>query len=142
MKIRVMYSTSKKRMATYADALARSQNINVDRIPPAFPCDRERLVVLVLTLGQKVDDKVRRFAKELTKDRTSNVAFVFDSKTKELTEAMKEVIGYVKEAGANVIENYYFVDGGGPLTLTGKITIDQRKDIVNWLEELMETIKQ
>ena len=60
MKMRVMYSSSKKRMFTYADALARSQNISADKIPPAFPCDRERLVVLVLTLGQKIDDRVRR----------------------------------------------------------------------------------
>ena len=139
--MRVMYSSSKKRMFTYADALARSQNISADYIPPAFPSDRERLVVLVLTLGQKIDDRVRRFATELTKERTFNVAFVFDSKTNELTQSMKDVIEYVKNAGANVIEDYYFVNGGSLLTLTGRITIDQRKNIVNWLEGIMASIK-
>jgi hypothetical protein len=54
---------------------------------------------------------------------------------------MKDVIEYVKNAGANVIEDYYFVNGGSLLTLTGRITIDQRKNIVNWLEGIMASIK-
>ena len=140
MKMRVMYSSSKKRMFTYADALARSQNISADKILRLSHVT-ESVCCSCAYPWAKIDDRVRRFATELTKERTFNVAFVFDSKTNELTQSMKDVIEYVKNAGANVIEDYYFVNGGSLLTLTGRITIDQRKNIVNWLEGIMASIK-
>lgn len=143
MKMRVLYSSGNKKVVSYAVALGEAQDDQrsaADTIPPAYSCDRERLVVLVLSVGAKVEDKVRLFAGELTSARAINVAFVFESKDKVLTPAMQQVIDTVKEAGANVIsDNVYFVAGGG--LFSSKLSIDERRDIVEWCEGVKKVLK-
>ena len=143
MKMRVLYSSGNKKIVAYATALGEAQDDQrsaADTIPPAYSCDRERLVVLVLSVGAKVEDKVRLFIGELTQARATNVAFVFESKDKTLTPAMQQVIDTIKEAGANVIEdNIYFAAGGS--LFSSKLSIDERRDIVEWCEGIKEKIK-
>ncbi len=143
MKMRILYATSNKKVINYAIALGEAQDdarAKADAIPPAYSCDRERLVVLVVSAGAKLEDKVRLFAGELTATRTANVAFVFESKTKTLTPVMQQLIDIVSAAGANTItDNIYFVDGGS--LFNKKLSIEERRDIVEWCEALKESIK-
>ncbi len=143
MKMRVLYATANKKVINYAVAIGEAQDdarANADAIPPAYSCDRERLVVLVVSAGAKLEDKVRLFAGELTAARTSNVAFVFESKDKTLTPAMQQLIDIVKAAGTNAItDNIYFVEGGG--LFNKKLSIEERRDIVEWCEALKASIK-
>lgn len=143
MKMRVLYSSGNKKVIAYATALGEAQDdqrSTADTIPPAYSCDRERLVVLVLSVGQKVEDKVRLFVKELTPARAVNVAFVFESKDKKLTPAMTQVIDEVRAAGANPLaDNVYFVTGGG--LFSSKLSVEERSGIVEWCEGIKATLK-
>ena len=143
MKMRVLYSTTNKKVINYAVALGDAQDdarAKADAIPPAYSCDRERLVVLVVSAGAKIEDKLRLFAGELTSARATNVAFVFESKDNTVTPVMQQVIDTVKTAGANVLEdNIYFVDGGS--IFNKKVSLEERTKIVEWCEKIQSIVK-
>ncbi len=143
MKMRVLYSSGNKKIVNYAVALGEAQDDQrsiADTIPPAYSCDRERLVVLIVSVGNKIEDKVRLFAKELTPARATNVAFVFESKDKTLTPAMSELINTVAEAGAHPIsDKVLFVAGGG--LFSSKVSDEERRVIVEWCEDIKNSLK-
>ena len=51
IKMRVVFSSKKPKMQTFATALGEAFKCPVDAVPPAFPCDKERIVVLLMTAG-------------------------------------------------------------------------------------------
>ncbi len=141
MKMRVLYSTSKGRVITFANAISESQKCEkpVDTIPPAYSCDRERLVILVLSLGNDVSDNVVRFCRELTKDRTQNVALVVDGKKD--AAGIKIVKDAIEEAGNKVVGETYFVNGGLPFKFIKNIKMEERQGIVKWAEDIVKSIQ-
>lgn len=143
MKMRVLYSTNNKKVINYAVALGEAQDdarAKADTIPPAYSCDRERLVVLVVSAGAKLEDSLRLFAGELTAARATNVAFVFESKDKTLTAGMQQLIDIIKAAGAKTLENdVYYVDGG--TLFNKKVSIEERRAIVEWCEKVQDSVK-
>ena len=78
MKMRVMYSSKKGKVATYAEAIGQACGCLTNDIPPAYPADKERLVIIGVTLKGEPEDKVRRFCSELIPARAQNVALFVD----------------------------------------------------------------
>ena len=143
MKMRVLYSSKNKKVVNYAVALGEAQNDQhaiADTIPPAYSCDRERLVVLVVSVGARVEDNVRLFIGELTAARAANVVFVFESKDKKVTPPMQQLIDSAKTAGTNVLEDKtYFVAPGS--IFASKISMEERSAIVDWCEDIKNSLK-
>lgn len=130
VKMRVIYSTSKKKVLTFATAIGEAFKCQVDDVPPGFPCDKEKLVVICMTMKDKPDDKLRRFCGELNKQRALNVALIVDG-NKDCA-GVKQVRDILTEAGTNVIDEVYTIDGGG--FFSKKISLQERTDIVNWVD--------
>ena len=78
VKMRVIYSTTKKKVVTFATAIAEAFKCQTDDVPPAFPCDKEKLVVIVMSIKDEPNDKLRRFCGELNKTRALNTALIVD----------------------------------------------------------------
>ena len=82
MKMRVLYATSKKKLQNIAEIITNdyaTEKVNcMDKIPPAYSCDKERLVVILATVGKDAPNSLVLFCKELTKARAANVAFIVD----------------------------------------------------------------
>ena len=135
MKMRVMYASKKGKLITFADAIGQANGCLVNDIPPAYPADKERLVILVLTLKGAPDDKVRRFCSELTPARTQNVALVVDGEKNSSAE--KQIKQVLKEAGTNVIDDTYYVKCG---IFGKKITLEERQAIVDWSRKIQEIV--
>lgn len=106
-----------------------------DIIPPAYSCDKERLVILALTLKKEPDDIVRRFCAQLDKTKTANVALVVDG----TPEAAEKLIAVLKDAGTNVVDNVFYVKSAGFLNLNGKVTAEEVADFLGWAEEVITT---
>ena len=144
MKMRVLYSSKNKKVVSYATALGEAQNDQhaiADTIPPAYSCDRERLVVLVISAGTRVEDNVRLFIGELTPARAANVVFVFESKDKTVTPSMQQLIDTAKSAGTNVLEkDTYFVAPGS--LFASKISVEERSAIVDWCEGVKNSLQK
>ena len=106
-----------------------------DVIPPAYSCDKERLVILALSLKKELDDVVRRFCAELDKKKAANVALVIDG----TPEAAAKLVAVLKEAGTNVIEDIFYVKSAGFLNLKGNVTPDEVAEFLVWIDNVIET---
>jgi hypothetical protein len=106
-----------------------------DIIPPAYSCDKERLVILALTLKKDIDDVVRRFCAELDKKKAANVALVVDG----TPEAAAKIVTVLKEAGTNVVENIFYVQSAGFLNLKSSVSAEEVSAFFDWTEEILNT---
>jgi len=131
MKMRVMYATNKKKLISYADAIGQAFGCLINDIPPAYPADKERLVILALSLKGGPSDRIRRFCSELSSDRTKNVALIIDGE--KGSDGEKQVIEILKNAGTNVIDETYYVKCG---IFGGNITLSERQAIVDWTRKV------
>ena len=57
VKMRVMCDSTKGKIKTYAVALSEAFKCRVDDVPPAYSCDKERLVLIVASLKGEPSDK-------------------------------------------------------------------------------------
>ena len=137
MKMRVMYYSKKGKLVTFANAIGEAYGCLVNDIPPAYPADKERLVVLALTLGNTDPaDEVRRFCKELYPNRAQNVVLLVDGEANCRGE--KIVKDVLKEAGTNVIDKTYYVKCG---IFGKKISLDERQAVVTWAREVVSMVE-
>ena len=138
MKMRVMYYSKKGKLVTFANAIGEAYGCLVNDIPPAYPADKERLVVLALTLGNTDPaDEVRRFCKELYPNRAQNVVLLVDGEANCRGE--KIVKDVLKEAGTNVIDKTYYVKCG---IFGKKITLEERQKIVDWARKIQNIVSE
>lgn len=133
MKMRVMYLSKKSKFITYAEAIGQACGCLVNDIPPAYPADNERLVLIGITGGNTIDDKVRRFCGELIPQRAKNVALFVDGAKDSKAEL--EVKRILKDAGTNVIDETFYVKCG---IFGSKITLEERQAIVDWTRKMQE----
>ncbi len=135
MKMRVMYSSKKKKLITYAEAISQACGCLANDIPPAYPADKERLVLIGLTLKGEAGDAVRRFCSELNASRAQNVALFIDGAPNTPGEEhLKEVL---RNAGTNVIDETYYVKCG---LFGSSITLEERQKIVDWARKIQDIV--
>ena len=85
IKMRVLYASSKKKINNIANEIKAKYDLGVnavDTIPPAYSCDRERVVVLAISAKGGISDALRLFCRELNKSRAQNVALMIDGDEK------------------------------------------------------------
>lgn len=142
LKMRFLYYSGKgKALKALTDAVKKefdlTQNNNAtDIIPPAYSCDKERLVVLAISGKGEPDDTLRRFCSQLDKTKAQNVAVLVDGDEK----MANKIVEVLKTAGTNVIEDVKFIKIGGLSFLGGSITEDQIKDVLDWIHTVVNNI--
>ena len=131
IKMRVLHATGKKKMINIANFIKQkyelSQN-SVDCVPPAYSCDKERIVILAIAGKNDVEDALRRFCIELTKERTANVALMVDG-TETYANNVKEIL---KSAGTNVIEDVLYIKCGLPFL--ANVKPEEQAAVIDWLD--------
>lgn len=137
IKMRVMCASNKAKIKTYATALGEAFKCLVNDVPPAYPCDKERLVVIVMSLKGDPSDKLRLFCSELNKTRAFNVALVVDDENQ--TRGIQIIQNTLREAGTNVIDDIYYVKAG--LFSGAKISLEERTAIVKWAENIANSLE-
>ena len=94
IKMRILYASSKKKISNIANAIKSQYDLafnSVDVIPPAYSCDKERIVVLAVSAKGDISDSLRLFCRELTKARAQNVALMIDGDDKAAAK-LKETL--------------------------------------------------
>ncbi len=142
LKMRFLYYSSKGKMKSIAEAVKvefdLSQNANaIDIIPPAYSCENERLVILAISGKGEPDDILRRFCSELNKKKAQNVALLVDGDEK----MANKVIEALKQTGTNFIDNVKYIKIGGLAFLGGKLTDDEKSDILKWAHDIIDNIQ-
>ena len=137
IKMRILYSSSKKKMTNLAEAIKEKYELAfnaVDVIPPAYSCDKERIVILGISGKDDLPSKVELFCRELTKARAQNVALIIDG-PETVANNVKAVLA---EAGTNVIDDVHFVKCG----LFGSAVKPEEKDaLFAWVDTVIAKLK-
>ena len=131
IRMRVLYATGKKKMINIANFIKRKYELDlnaVDCVPPAYSCDKERIVVLAVAGKNDVEDSLRRFCIELTKVRAANVALMVDG-TETYANNIKEIL---RSAGTNVIEDVLYIKCGLPFL--ANVKPEEEAAVVDWLD--------
>jgi len=137
MKMRALVVSGKGKLKTIGEMLAKNGTYAADVIPPAYSCDRERLVVIIATLRSSMPDSFRRFCQELSKDKAQNVALIVDGSE---TDA-KMVANWIATAGANVIDNIlYFPVKGLFAGFSKALTPEETSKVNTWYESVLAAL--
>ena len=141
LKMRFLYYSKKSKMKELAEAVKvefdLAQNYNaIDVIPPAYSCENERLVILALS-GNDLEDMVRRFCRELDKKKAQNVALLIDGNDK----VKQDALAVLAETGTNVIDNVKVVKFSGLPFIGGKLSADEKNDLLTWVHTVVDSIK-
>ena len=138
IKMRYLYASGKKKFVTIGDHIkAKYQLTNnnaVDVIPPAYSCDKERLVIIGISAKDEPENKVRLFCENLDKTKAANVAFILDGNDK-CANALRE---YVAKAGGNVYPEILRIKGGLPFL--GKLNDEELASLDAWLDTLLSSL--
>ena len=78
IKVRVLhYPDNKKASALCKEICSVYENSKYDKIPPAYPCENEKLLVAIIKTGKEMSAELKNFVRDLTKSRAPNVLFIF-----------------------------------------------------------------
>lgn len=137
MKARVLYfPENNKKLQLLSQVVCGKLSCKSDKIPPAYPCENEKLVIIGIQVGKEVPDVLRRFCRELVKTRAQNVAFFVDGPKTTATEVMNAA----REAGTNVIGATFECKTGG-LPLFVKVSDEEKKGLEGWIDKISAELK-
>ena len=135
MKTRVLYFSTKGKMISYADAVADLEQTKSDKIPPAYSCDKEKIVFIGLSVSKDIPDQLRLFLNGMDKTKAANIALFIDGKP----EVAASYIDTLKKAGSNVLDNVFYVSIG---LFSGKALKPEEKDaFLNWAKEILRSVE-
>ena len=137
MKMRVLTATNKGKLLAIADAIsAEKSNYKADVIPPAYPCETERIVIIVATAASKYSTATEIFCKNLNKSQAQNIAFIIDG----TPEKAQYLIDLVKSAGSHVCDEVLYINGGLPFKFAKKISAEESAKVSEWLEKTLKSL--
>ena len=137
IKMRVLYASGKKKINNIANMIKAKYSLAfnaVDVIPPAYSCDKERIVILAISAKGHVSDAIRLFCRELTKARAQNVALLIDG-DEAVANNIKSILA---EAGTNVIDEVLYVKCG---LFGSAVKPDEEAQICAWVDRVIENLK-
>ncbi|MBR2446068.1 MAG: hypothetical protein IKB28_05300 [Clostridia bacterium] len=137
IKMRVLCTPGKKKLVAMTQMIKQEFDLSInaaDVIPPAYSCDKERLVVLAVTCKGSLKDDVRLFITELNKNRTANVALMIDGNA----DGDAYVRSLLEIAGTKVYPETLYINGGS--LFNSKITDQEKTEILAWVNKCIESI--
>ncbi len=135
IKMRFLYYSKQKKMKALGELIKQEfqlDNINAfDIIPPAYSCDKERLVILGISAKNDLEDTVRRFCSELNPKKAANVAIVIDGNE----TAANKVIEALNIAGTNIVGDVQYLTCG---FFNSKLSDDEKAKFITWAHDIVD----
>ena len=138
--MRVLYASPKKKISAMANMIKEEFSLPVNAVDkieqPAYPCDKERIVILMFTLKGEPSDVVRRFCGELNKTRANNVALVVNG-PEAAANRMKEILA---AAGTNVVDEVHYISTKA-FSFLDKITDEEKAALLAWTHRVVDGLQ-
>ena len=138
IKMRVLH-TGKGKVAALAPMIHKEFGLDInatDKIPPAYSCNNERLVILLIATKGDLENQVRLFCRELTKARAQNVALVIDGNE----AGAKYVKSVLAEAGTNVMDEVFYVKSSF-LPFLNSIKDEEKAAALAWAHRMVDGLQ-
>jgi flavodoxin len=137
-KMRILHFSPAGNAEALANAISRAQQAKCDKIPPAYPIEKEKLAFIGLELkGGKVDKSVIALVKDLSTDRVKNVAFYAVGSS---FEGIGELKRLVTEKGINVAGSTFECSVKGGLFKKASVTDADVKAAVEWADKIVDSL--
>ena len=139
MRNRVLTKTGKGKLLAIADMVTKLIEADkaTDVIPSAYPCDGERLVVIVASAKPNMPENFCRFMRSLKKSVTSNVAFIIDG----TPENAAKIVEMAKTNNSNVMEDkILYIKGGLPFKFLKKVSDEEMTTVKAWVEDILKNL--
>ena len=138
IKMRVLHA-EKGKVAALAPMIHAEFGLDInaiDKLPPAYSCNNERLVILMLATKGDLDNQTRLFCRELTKARAQNVALVIDG-NEAGANYVKQILA---EAGTNVSDEVFYVKSRF-LPFLNKIKDEEKAAALAWAHRIVDSLQ-
>ena len=135
MRMRVLTQTSKGKLLAIADEVTKLIEADkaTDIIMPAYPCDGERLIVIVATAKPSMPDSFCRFMRSLKRSVTANIAFIIDG----TPENAAKIVEMAKTNNANVMEDkILYLQGGLPFKFLRSVKPEEMEIVKAWVADI------
>ena len=142
MRMRVLTKTSKGKLLAIANEVTKLIEADkaTDEIPSAYPCDGERLVVIVATAKPSMPENFERFVRSLKKSVTANLAFIIDGTPENAAKIVE--MAKTGTPNTNVIEdNILYINGGLPFKFMKKVSAEEMQKVHEWVESIKAVMK-
>ncbi len=139
MRMRVLTHTNKGKLLAIADNVTKlvQADKNTDKIEPAYPCDGERLIVIVATVKKNMPNYFGRFLRSLKRDIAANVAFIIDG----TPENAEKIISMAKQNNSNILENdVLYIEGGLPFKFMRGVKDEELAKVKEWVETILKKL--
>ena len=139
MRMRVLTQTKKGKLLNIADRLTKliEADKDTDVIMPAYPCDGERLIIIVASAKATMPDSFCRFLRTISRNNTANIAFVIDG----TEENAKKIVDLTKDCNCNVIaDNILYIKGGLPFKFAKSVTAEEIAAVEKWVGEIKASL--
>lgn len=134
MKLRVLHYPEGGKIATFATGLAASLDVKADKIPPAYNCDKERLLIAGISCGKDLPSGLSLFLRGLSKDRVQNVAIFTDAPDTAVAAMRVQLTA----AGTNLIDVKKVK--GSPLPFLKSVKPEEAEDLLVWAKGICEKV--
>ena len=135
MRMRVLTQTSKGKLLAIADEVTKLIQADkaTDIIMPAYPCDGERLIVIVASAKASMPDSFCRFMRSLKRSVTANIAFIIDG----TPENAAKIVEMAKTNNSNVMDdNILYLQGGLPFKFLRKVSDEEMTTVREWVANI------
>lgn len=135
MRMRVLTQTNKGKLLAIADEITKLIEADkaTDVIMPAYPCDGERLIVIVATAKAKMPESFERFVRSLKRSVTANIAFLIDG----TAEDAAKIVEMAKTNNSNVMDDkILYINGGLPFKFLKKVTDEEMATVKAWVADI------
>ena len=139
MRMRVLTQTSQGKMLTIANEVSKLIQADkpADVIMPAYPCDGERLIVIVAKAKPSMPDSFARFMRSLKKSVTANIAFIIDGSE----ENAAKIVEMAKTNDANVMDDkILYINGGLPFKFIKNVDAETMQKVSDWVEDILKNL--
>ena len=139
MRMRVLTRTNKGNLLAIADQVTKLIQADkaTDTIMPAYPCDGERLIVVVASVKASMPDDFCRFMRSIKRSNSANVAFIIDG----TEENAAKIVEMAKTNDSNVIDDILYVKGGLPFKFLRKVTDEESMQVKSWVEGILSKLR-
>lgn len=135
MKAKSLHFSKSGCVQPIAAELGRVLQCVCDQIPPAYPCEGEKVIFIGVEMNGKLPGAVDHFCKDLNPTRTKGVAFYALNGTGS-TDGFASIIAEMKKNGVETYGEPLGITVKGSLFKKGMPTDADIKKVLDWADKI------
>ncbi len=138
MKAKSLHFSKRGTVQPIASELGRVYQCVCDQIPPAYPCEGEKVVFIGVEMGGKLPAPVDHFCRDLNPTRAKNVAFYLINGNPEGLNGIKSEL---ENHGVHVVDDVLTLEIKSSLFKKGSATDADIQKALDWAEKVVAKLQ-